>query len=531
MTLIPQNFFQQVASSYGVSNTELEVLSKALLEGESIATIAMQLNLKPETVRKRLGEIYRKFEITGKGPGKMAKLQQLLVSLYQEETQQLSDLPQTVEPDGTSHWSSRQDWNAAPDVETFYGRTQELTQLKQWILRDRCRLVALLGMGGIGKTTLAVKFAKQNAAEFDFVIWRSLGQATPFPLILQDLIQFLSPQPSSNFEEIGTGISQLMEILRSHRCLLIVDDLEMILSRQDLAGHYADRFQEYGQFIQRVAQEPHQSCLVLASSEKLKDLAQLEGQKVRSLQVVGSEEISQKILAERGFVVTQDWENLISRYGCNPLAVKIVSATVQELYEGQVADFIKNTLLMGDIRTLLDRPFERLSLAEKELMYWLALEQRPIQLSQLQEKMLLPLSASELLEIIGSLGRRSLISKSQKQHQAYFSLQPVVMKYAIEQFVYQVDRELMGLIKNQDVEGVRLLKLYPLKASENSQKHYSILDLVINRLKSRLFANTRGLNLAIKRLEDNLSNLEEQFLEGEYITQNLQNIISAIKAS
>ena len=44
------------------------------------------------------------------------------------------------------------DWGEAPDVEIFYGRQTESTQLKQWLIADRCRLVAVLGMGGIGKT-------------------------------------------------------------------------------------------------------------------------------------------------------------------------------------------------------------------------------------------------------------------------------------------------------------------------------------------------------------------------------------------
>src|SRR5262245_19247625 len=43
--------------------------------------------------------------------------------------------------------SSIIDWGEAIDVPTLYGREAELTQLQQWILADRCRVVALLGLG------------------------------------------------------------------------------------------------------------------------------------------------------------------------------------------------------------------------------------------------------------------------------------------------------------------------------------------------------------------------------------------------
>src|SRR5712692_1841942 len=50
----------------------------------------------------------------------------------------------------------RVDWGDALAVPTFYGREQELALLSQWVLQERCRVASLWGMGGIGKSALAV---------------------------------------------------------------------------------------------------------------------------------------------------------------------------------------------------------------------------------------------------------------------------------------------------------------------------------------------------------------------------------------
>ena len=57
----------------------------------------------------------------------------------------------------------RQDWGEAPGVGDFVGRTEDLRTLRGWVLDERSRLVAILGMGGIGKTSLAARLAQEVA--------------------------------------------------------------------------------------------------------------------------------------------------------------------------------------------------------------------------------------------------------------------------------------------------------------------------------------------------------------------------------
>lgn len=141
------------------------------------------------------------------------------------------------------------DWGEAVDVSVFYGRTQELDTLDQCIVGDRCRLVAMLGIGGIGKTALSVKLAERIQNEFEYVIWRSLRNAPPIKDILAQLIQFLSNQQETQLPETVDGISLLINYLRSSRCLLVLDNFETILQSGEYTGHYREGYQGYGELL------------------------------------------------------------------------------------------------------------------------------------------------------------------------------------------------------------------------------------------------------------------------------------------
>ena len=530
--VIPLEFLKALATEFGISSIELEVLSLAI-EGESMAAIATKLNTSSEAVRKRLSEVYKKFRITGAGPGKLARLQQILVSLYQEN-QILPYLSPNVELDNREdvNANSRQDWGEAPESSAFYGRTEEIATLEQWIVKDRCRLVAILGMGGIGKTSLVVKLAKQVQGEFKYVIWRSLRRAISVNNLLDDITPLLSHQQKTYLsEDVDSRISQLIEHLHRHRCLLILDDIEAILSN-GVAGHYREGYEKYGELLQRVGEQPHQSCLVLISLEKPKEVSLLERENVsiRSLLLHGlKNKEASEILNSKGLAQGNEWETLIKVYRGNPLSLKIISTTIQELFGGSVTDFLGyDTLVIGDINDLLYQQFQRLSELEKDIMYSLAIEQEPVPLAKLIKQLFIPTSLADLLAALDSLSQRSLIERSQESGGS-FTLQPVIMEYVTNQLVEQICRE----IRTQQIDKIQLLRNHILiKTQIHSDTEEVQASPILTRIKNKLRTIFRSEKLIESKLTEMRALLQENSpLEVGYASDNVRDLLMQLKTN
>ncbi len=344
------------------------------------------------------------------------------------------DIVKWLEEKGYKIAQPKQDWSKAPHISSFYGREKELAQLKTKIIQDRYHLITLLGMGGIGKTTLAVQFARQNLHEFKYIIWRSLIHGPLFKDLLQDLLKFFD---SHNLPTtINKQITLLIEYLRSSRCLLIFDGLEALLGVNHLAGFYQEKHSNYRQLIKRIATESHQSCLLITSQDEPLDMVFIQDNKVDSLQVGSLGDAAQEILKEYSLSDVNCWQKLIERYGGNPLALKLVSTTIQELFQGSVVKFFgTNTELEVIVPTLfqelLTEQFKRLSNLEKQIMRTLAINRQPITIQQLQEYFKSKVSLSKLLPTLTSLKKRSLIEVISNKNQISLTLQPMIMKYLL----------------------------------------------------------------------------------------------------
>ncbi len=412
---IPKADLEALATERGVSKAELEAVSLAL-DGLSSQEISHKLGITAIAVRKRLGEVYQKFGISGSGP-KLAELKRIL-----------------------SYGSPRQDWGEAPDVSVFYGRTEELATLEQWIVKDKCRLVALLGMPGIGKTTLSAKLARQIQDEFNYVIWRSLRPAPSLQSLLAELIKFLSNQQEATIpEDVNEGISQLVGYLTKNRCLLVLDDVETILKSGDRFGRYKPGYEDYSVLLRRVGEAEHPSCLLLNSEEKLREIILLESPKrpIHALPLAGLKpEEARKILQEKGLTGEEQWHDLIEYSQGNPLALKIVAANIKELFDGNVTEFVKHkTWIFGDFSESLNQQFQRLSDLEQQILRCLASEVNAVSLQDVKNK--LPesesLRTSDIMEGLASLIHRDWIKtasrKDKKSGETLYTIQTLIKKY------------------------------------------------------------------------------------------------------
>lgn len=343
----------------------------------------------------------------------------------------------------------RIDRGEAPESGIFYGRTAELTQIKNWITGDRCRLVTLSGMGGTGKSSLAVKLVEQIQDNFDCVIWRSLHVTGQVKDLLAEILQFLANiQPlqfpfdrdSSNIlpETVEGRILLLMHYLRNFRCLLVLDGAETILQGGDRGfGLYREGCEGYGQLFRQIGELPHQSCLLLTSREKPKEIRWLEGETLpvrswhlKGLQLAEAQEFFRE--PDNFWGTAADWKQLIERYAGNPFVLKAVSRTIKKLFDGCVGEFLKhNIAIFGDIRNFLDEHFSRLSEVEKDVINWLALYGEAASFAELRDLVFTRMPAPKLLEALESLEERSLVEKKA----ALFALPPIVREYITDRLI------------------------------------------------------------------------------------------------
>jgi predicted ATPase/class 3 adenylate cyclase len=240
--------------------------------------------------------------------------------------------------------------NLPPQLTSFVGREQEMDRITGALRNGR--LVTLTGVGGVGKTRLALQIAAEMLPEFPDGAWFcELATAGDPDALVQVIAAALSVQPVPT-----VPLDQrVVDALRERRALVILDNCEHLL---DGASSLADR-------ILRGC--PH--VRLIATSREPLDVDGERIVRVRSLPVAENDSTSDatQLFVERALGVDADFTSegdseravteICRRLDGIPLAIELAAARVVAMTPGEIAELLDERfrLLTGGRRTAVER--------------------------------------------------------------------------------------------------------------------------------------------------------------------------------
>jgi len=348
-----------------------------------------------------------------------------------------SDFPTLVTPDLVP--------NNLPTLTTsFVGRDQELAEIDKLI--RGARLVTITGVGGAGKTRLALQAAAQFGDEFPGGVWlvELAGISDP------DLVTSATAAAVGVAEQAGRSLqASLVDHLKGRTALVIMDNCEHVIGS---SAALVDAI---------LAGAP--DCKVVATSRELLGLGGEVAFGMRSMSVpqagarLDVSEVSRydsvRLFAERAAASRPDFRmgadnagaviEICRRLDGMPLALELAAARLRSFSPQQIADLLDQRfrLLTGGSRTALPRQqtlaaaidwsYQLLEPNERLLFERLAVFQGGFTLEAAQQVCAdADLDAFDVLELIPSLVDKSLVAADPGAEAVRYRLLETVRQYA-----------------------------------------------------------------------------------------------------
>lgn len=320
--------------------------------------------------------------------------------------------------------------NLPPQPTPFIGRMRELAALQEKLLQPECRLLTLLGIGGIGKTRLALETSARlltQGAFLDGVYFVALSAAQTPEALFAAIAHALGLAPSSD------GKTQLVNYLRAKEILLLLDNFEQLVESTPLLGEL-------------LTGAPHLKLLV-TSREKLNTrwewVVPLEG-----LEYTDADSPAAQLFVERAqrvephFHLDATNRAAVARV-CQfvegmPLALELAAAAVHRHACADIANelehnlnFLETTLRdvparQRSMRAVFDYAWEQLS--ERERAVWCRLSVFHNSWTRDAARVIADASPSEL----HALADTSLVRASVAAHETRYDMHELARQYARE---------------------------------------------------------------------------------------------------
>lgn len=324
-----------------------------------------------------------------------------------------------------SYEKSYHELTIAPKITHFYGRETELQTLSHWLINQNTRLISILGLPGIGKTTLVKKFVDLNLQNFNIIIWKNIKLSDSLDSIIAEIFKAIN----SEIIQTENKLTQLFNLFRQQKCLIIIDNIQELFTPEQLAGKYKPEYKDYKTFLTMITEIEHQSNLILISQEQCQEMICIaeELYPIKCLDLPGLDNTD--ILKNQKLKNEKSWSTLINLYEGNPAYLQDISSLIRNIFQGRVSEFLSEGLLLTeDMKYQLNELFNRLSTVEQQIILELSKYNKPVSREHLRES--LSLSSMELINGLQSLKRRYLVTTIESD-KTLFILSPVFREYVI----------------------------------------------------------------------------------------------------